>query len=202
MSNTCIKITETLLNKDVNVLGNHYEHQSFFFYILKSFNKLCEESCRLLCIANWQQVQPSALHHTESREWKLAIQNKCIVWAMHTLPAEDVSSYTNQCQGPGSTDVGSADLAPRCKTYLEHLLTILCWINDSSETKWSIPFVVKSFHFYLILSWREHWFILVDISANFRISNCNSSPFFLTKWLEGHYITKVIAIVVFSWQRL
>lgn len=45
---------------------------------------------------------------------------------MHNLPAEDVSYYTNQCQGPGSTDVGSADLDPQCKTHLEHLLTILC----------------------------------------------------------------------------
>lgn len=175
MSNPCIKITETLLNNNLNVFGNHREGKNFFFYILNLLTS---------CVKN------------------LAVQNKCFMWTMHTLPAEDVSSYTDQCQGPGSTDAGGADLDPQCKINLEYLLTILCWINDSSETEWPIPFVVKSFHFYLILSWRWHWFILVDIAANFRISNCNSSPFFLTKGLEGHYITKVIAIVVFSWQRL
>lgn len=68
MSNPCIKITETLLNKDLNVIGNYCEDKNFFFYILKSFNKLCEESSMLLCIACCQQVQPSALHHTESRK--------------------------------------------------------------------------------------------------------------------------------------
>ena len=44
MSNTCIKITETLLDNDVNVLGDQYEDQNFFFEILISFNKLREES--------------------------------------------------------------------------------------------------------------------------------------------------------------
>lgn len=48
--------------------------------------------------------------------------------------------------------VGGADLDPQCKINLEHLLTILCGIYDSSETEWPIPFVVKSFHFHLILS--------------------------------------------------
>lgn len=31
MSNTCIKITETLLDNDVNVLGKKYEDQNVFF---------------------------------------------------------------------------------------------------------------------------------------------------------------------------
>lgn len=142
----------------------------------------------------------SALHRKQGVE--AGCSEQVFVQAVHTLHAEDVSCYTNQCQGPDSTNVGSAALDPQCKTHLGHLLTILCWINYSSETEWPIPFVVKGFHFHLILSWRGHWLILVDVSANFRISNCNSSPFFLTKWLEGHYITKIIAIVIFSWQRL
>lgn len=148
------------------------------------------------------QVQPSTLLRIENKVWSFLFRTIASVLCEQytsSLLKVYVAILIGVKDQVLSTDVAGADLGPQCKTYLEPLLTILCWINDSSETEWSIPFVVKSFHFYLILGWRWHWFILVDIPANFRISNCNSSPFFLTKWLESHYITKVIAIVVFSW---
>lgn len=166
---------------------------------------MSEESWMLLCIAHWQQVQPSALHHIESRVWSCLYSTTVSVLCEKYTPSllkARVAVLISVKDQLLSTDAGGADLDPHSKTYLEPLLTILCWINDSSEAEWSIPFVVKSFHFYLVLGWRWHWLILVDVPANFRISDCNSSPFFLTKWLESHYITKVIAIVVFSRQRL
>lgn len=82
------------------------------------------------------------------------------------------------------------------------LPTVLCWIDDGYEAVWSISFIVEGLDFDLKCSERPHGLIFMDISSNIWISNSNFFPFFPIKWLKCHYVTEIVAIVVFSWQRL
>lgn len=82
------------------------------------------------------------------------------------------------------------------------LPTVLRWINDCYEAVWSISFIVEGLDFDLKRSERPHGLIFMDISSNIWIRNSNFFPFFPIKWLECYYVTKIVAIVVFSWQRL
>lgn len=59
MSNTCIKITETLLNKDLSILGNHCEEKnssSILLNLLTSCVKNLASCCVLLTASKYHQV--------------------------------------------------------------------------------------------------------------------------------------------------
>lgn len=76
--------------------------------------------------------------------------------------------------------------------------TILCGVDDGCEAVWSISFVVESFDFDLKRSGRAHGLIFMNVAASIWVSNCHFFPFFPIKWLKCHYVTKIVAVVVFS----
>lgn len=49
MSNPCIKITETLLNNDLTVLGSHCDGKNFFFYIPNLLTR-CVKNLACCCV--------------------------------------------------------------------------------------------------------------------------------------------------------
>lgn len=115
-----------------------------------------------------------------------------------------ISKVQKKANEMPTRELGSAlPLPPPCRvSKVLFLHTILRWINDSYEAVRSISFIIEGLDFDLKCSERPHGLIFMDISSNIWISNRNFFPFVPIKWLKCYYVTEIVAIVVFSWQRL